>query len=159
MATLAAQRLGLTPTVTHLDSTSFHVDGRYHSAEEPETDVLHITRGSSRDHRPDLKQVMLDLSVDHPAGIPLLMQPLRGNTSDAIDFRHVVTEHMAPLHLTYGTAYLVADSALYNAENLQQLAHTPGKRITRVPATLSEAPAALAAAAPQTMAPLMEGYR
>jgi hypothetical protein len=28
------------------------------------------------------------------------------------------------LHLTYGTTYLVADSALYRADNLQKLAYT-----------------------------------
>jgi transposase len=159
VATSAAQRLGLTPTFAHLDSTSFHVDGRYNSAEEPDTHVIHITRGYSRDHRPDLNQVMLDLIVEHQAGIPLLMQPLSGNTSDAIDFRHVVTEHIAQLQATYGTAYLVADSALYNEENLQQLARTQSKRITRVPATLSEAQEALADADPETMEPLLAGYR
>jgi hypothetical protein len=58
---------------------------------------MHSTRGSSRDHRPDLHQVMRDLIVDHQAGIPLLRPPLSGHTSDAIDCRHVVTEHMAPL--------------------------------------------------------------
>jgi transposase len=120
---------------------------------------MHSTRGDRRDHRPDLHQVMRDLIVDHQAGIPLLRPPLSGHTSDAIDCRHVVTEHMAPLHLTYSPAYLVADSALYHAENLPPLAHMPGKWITRVPATLSEAHAALAAADPQTMAPLMEGDR
>jgi transposase len=159
IATTAAQRLSLTPTFVHLDSTSFHVDGHYNSAEEPDAHVIHITRGYSRDHRPDLNQVMLDLIVEHQAGIPLLMQPLSGNTSDAIDFRHVVTEHIAQLHTTYGTAYLVADSALYSEENLQRLAHTRSKWITRVPATLSEAQAALADADPETMEPLMEGYR
>jgi transposase len=102
---------------------------------------------------------MLALSVDHQAGIPLLRQPLSGKTSDAIDVRHVVTAHLAPLHLTYGTAYLVADSALDKAAHRQQLAPMPGTWITRVPATLSEAQAALAAADPPTMAPLMEGYR
>ena len=35
--------------------------------------------------------------------------------------------------------YLVADSALYSAENLQKLAETRLKWITRVPATLREA--------------------
>jgi transposase len=159
IATTAAQRLGVRPTFAHLDSTSFHVDGHYNSAEEPDAHVIHIIRGYSRDHRADLNQVMLDLIVEHQAGIPLLMQPLSGNTSDAIDFRHVVTEHIAQLHTTYGTAYLVADSALYNEDNLQQLAHTRSKWITRVPATLSEAQAALARADPETMAPLMEGYR
>lgn len=159
IATTAAPRLGLTPTFAHLDSTSFHVDGRYNSAEEPDVHVIHITQGYSRDHRPDLNQVMLDLIVEHQAGIPLLMHPLSGNTSDAIDFRHVVAEHIAQLHTTYGTTYLVADSALYNEENLQQLTHTRSKWITRVPATVSEAQAALADADPATMIPLMEGYR
>jgi transposase len=159
IATTAAQHLGVRPTFAHLDSTSFHVDGRYNSAEEPDAHVIHIIRGYSRDHRADLNQVMLDLIVEHQAGIPLLMQPLSGNTSDAIDFRHVVTEHIAQLHTTYGTTYLVADSALYNEDNLQQLAHTRSKWITRVPATLSEAQAALARADPETMEPLMEGYR
>jgi transposase len=158
IAATAAHRLRLTPTFAHLDSTSFHVDGRYNSAEEPDAHVIHITRGYSRDHRPDLNQVMLDLIVEHQAGIPLLMKPHSGNTSDAIDFGHVVTEHIAQLHTTYGTAYLVADSALYSEEKLQKLAHTRSKWITRVPGTLAEAQAALASADPKTMAPLMEGY-
>jgi transposase len=94
IATTAAQRPGLTPTVAHRDSPSFRVDGRYNSGEEPNEHVIHITQGSSRDHRPDLNQVMLDLSVEHQAGIPVLMKPLSGNTSDASDFGHVVTHHL-----------------------------------------------------------------
>jgi transposase len=78
MAATAAKRLGLTPRFAHLDSTSFHVDGRYNRDEEPEEQVIHITRGYSRDHRPDLNQVMLELIVEHQAGIPILMQPLSG---------------------------------------------------------------------------------
>ncbi len=53
----------------------------------------------------------------------------------------------------------MADSALSNADNLQKLAETHIKWMTRVPATLSEAQAALAQADPQTMAPLTAGYR
>ena len=41
----AAKRLGLAPTFTHLDSTSFHVDGRYNSEEPPAEPVVHITHG------------------------------------------------------------------------------------------------------------------
>jgi transposase len=159
VAVTAAQRLGLTPRFVHLDSTSFHVDGRYNSAEEPDAHVIHITRGYSRDPRPDLNQVMLDLLVEHQAGIPLLMKPLSGNTSDASDFGHVITEHIAQLHTPYGTTYLVADSALYSEENLQKLAQTGSAWITRVPATLTAAHTALAQATPETMMPLMEGYR
>src|ERR671922_2209712 len=85
LAATAAERLGLTPRFAHLDSTSFHVDGRYNSDEEPDEHVIHVTRGYSRDQRPDLNQVMLDLIVEHHAGIPVLMQPLSGNSSDAHD--------------------------------------------------------------------------
>jgi transposase len=53
MAATAAERLGLAPRLAHLDRTSLHVDGRYNSDEEPEDKVVPITRGYSRDHRPD----------------------------------------------------------------------------------------------------------
>ena len=112
IAATAATRLGLSPTFAHLDSTSFHVDGRYNSDEAPDEQVVHITRGYSRDHRPDLNQVMLELIVEHQAGIPLLMQPLSGNSSDAHTFGQVIKGHLAQLQTTYGLTYLVADSAL-----------------------------------------------
>ena len=159
IAATAAQRLGRAPTFAHLESTSFHVDGRYNSAAEPAAEVIPSTRGYSRDHRPDLHQVMLDLMVEHQAGIPLLMKPLSGHSSDVQDFGQVVAEHIKPLQTTYGTTDLVADSALYSAENLQKLAETGIKWITRVPATVPDAQEALARAHPDTMAPLGEDYR
>jgi transposase len=159
IAVTAATRLGLAPTFTHLDSTSFHVDGRYNSEETPDDHVVHITRSYSRDHRPDLNQVMLELIVEHQAGIPVLMQPLSGNSSDAKTFGQVVRDHLTQRHTTYGTTYLVADSALYTADNLSKLAETRLKWITRVPATLTEAQEVLAQAQPETMAVLSEGYR
>lgn len=112
IAVRAAKRLGLAPTCVHLDTTSFHVDGRSNSDEAPDEQVVHITRGSSREHRPDLHPVLLELIVEHQAGIPVLMQPLSGNSSDGQEFGHVVKAHMAPLHTTSGTTYMVADSAL-----------------------------------------------
>jgi transposase len=159
IAATAATRLGLTRTCSHLDTTSFHVDGRYNSTQPPDEQVVHITPGSSRDHRPDLNQGMVELVVEHQAGIPVLMQPLSGNSHDGKAFGQVVSDHIAQLHPTANPTYLVADSALYSAENLQKLAETSLKWITRVPATLHEAQAVLAQADPQTMAPLTEGYR
>jgi transposase len=159
MAATAAKRLGLTPAIAHLDSTSFDVDGRYNSDEEPEDKVVHITKGYRRDHRPDLNQVMLELIVEHQAGIPLLMQPLSGNSSDAQDFGEVIGTHVQQLQTTYGMHYLVADSALYSAANLQKLAETAMKWISRVPATFSEAQALLAQIDLQPLIPLTEGYR
>ena len=119
IAATAAERLGLASRFAHLDSTSFHVDGRSNSDEEPEDHVVHITRGYSRDHRPDLNQVMWELIVEHQAGIPVLMKPLSGNSRDGPEFGHIIREHVAQLQTTYGTTYLVADSALYSDANLQ----------------------------------------
>jgi transposase len=142
-----------------LDSTSCHVDGRDNREEEPEAEVIHITRGYSRDQRPDLNQVMLELIVEHQAGMPVLMPPRSGNRSDAKEFGQVIKESMAPLQTTSGPPYLVAESALYSEDNLQKLAATKVKWMTRVPATWSGAQPVLAQATPQTMTALPEGYR
>jgi transposase len=100
MAATAAERLGLAPRCAHLDRTSFHVDGRYNSDEAPEEQVVHITRGYSRDHRPDLNQVMLELIVEPQAGMPLRMKPLSGNSSDAQDVGEAVRTQVHPLPTT-----------------------------------------------------------
>jgi transposase len=102
---------------------------------------------------------MLALIVEHQAGIPLLMQPLSGNSNDGKVFGQVVSDHIVQLHTTYSPTYLVADSALYNADNLHKLAETNIKWITRVPATLTEAQEVLAQAQPETMASLPGGDR
>lgn len=159
MAVTTAQRLGLTPTFAQRDRRSFPVDGRYNSAEAPDAPGIPSTRGYSREPRPDRTQVRLDGLVEHPAGIPLLLTPRSGPTRDTSDGGPVVSQHRQPLQLPSGTTSLVADRALYSAENLQQLAHTQRQGITRVPAPLTAAPAALAAASPETRAPLREGSR
>ena len=159
IAATAATRLGLSPTYMHLDSTSFHVDGRYNSDEPPIEQVVHITKGYSRDHRPDLNQVMLQLIVEHQAGIPVLMKPLSGNSRDPQAFGQMIQVHIDQLQATYGATYLVADSALYSEANVKTLAQTAIKWITRVPATVGEAQVALAQADPPAMVPLQAGYR
>ncbi len=159
IATEACARLGLASPYVHLDTTSFHVDGRYNSAETPEETVIHITQGYSRDHRPDLNQVMLALIVEHQAGIPRWMKPLSGNSSDPVEFGRVVDEHIAQLCRADLPRYLVADSALYSAENLHKLDQGTLKWITRVPATLKEVQAHLAHPELEAMTSLPEGYR
>ena len=155
----AAKRLELTSRFAHLDSSSFHVDGAYNSDAPPgEEGVIHITKGYSRDHRPDLNQVVLDLMVEHQAGIPMLMKPLSGNESDAVNFRAVVTEHVKQLQEAHAIPYLVADSSLYNQESLKALGQSGIKWISRVPHTLTEANAALPGVKVEELTPLAEGY-
>src|SRR5438105_291624 len=102
---------------------------------------------------------MVALGVEHHAGIPVLMQPLRGNRSDGTACGQVIRDHMAQRHTPDSPTSLVADSALSNAEKLHKLAQTSIKWSTRVPATLTEAQEVLAQAQPATMAALPEGYR
>ena len=135
------------------------MDGRYNSTEAPAEQVVHITQGYSRDHRPDLNQVMLELIVEQHAGIPLLMKPLSGNTNDQVEFGRIITEYVQQLRTAHPLTYLVADSALYTAENLGHLAQSGMKWITRVPAILAEVHAVLARVTPETMRPLADGYR
>jgi transposase len=64
--------MSLAPTFAHLDCTSCHVDGRYNRDAAPSEQAIPITRGDSRDHRPDLHQVMLDRMVEQQAGISVM---------------------------------------------------------------------------------------
>jgi len=96
IAATAAKRLGLSPTYTHLDRSSFHVDGHSNSDEPPSEQVVPSTKGDSREHRPDLNQVMLELIVAHQAGIPVLMQPLSGNSRDPQACGQVIHAHVDP---------------------------------------------------------------
>jgi transposase len=83
MAVSAPKRRGLHPTALPLDTTSVHADGRDTSDEEPEAQVVRLTQGDSRAQRPDRNPVVLEVMVEHQAGIAVLMQPLSGNSRDA----------------------------------------------------------------------------
>ena len=61
---LVIKKLKIEALFAHLDSTSFHLHGEYNNIETSENDQerpILITKGYSRDHRPDLKQCVLDL--------------------------------------------------------------------------------------------------
>lgn len=131
------KQLGLDCAGGHLDSTSLHVDGRYNSGDEAAEGVVHVRPGYSRDHRPDLNQVVLHLVVENQAGIPLLMAAASGNTNDQAGFRNLVTGHVEQLKTDVGLRYRVADSALYSEKTLRELGETVW--ISRVPETFGAA--------------------
>lgn len=119
----------------HLDSSSFHLHGRYET-EESETEAIQITYGYSRDHRPDLKQAIAQLITSQSSSLPVWLEVLSGNTSDKDSFPKSVTAYCKHL----GEAekpYFVMDSAGYSADNLDDMKDFLW--ITRVPETLSEA--------------------
>ena len=148
-AAQAVNRLGLLCRFGHLDSTGFHTDGQYNSGGEAQDGVIHITQGYSRDQRPDLNQVVLQLICERQAGIPLLMEPLSGNNSDKESFRDTVKTHIGQLRRDFGLEYVIADSALYVAETLREMSRF--QWISRVPETLALARDIIHAVAPELM--------
>jgi len=135
VSALAVNRLGLSNCFAHLDSTSFHADGVYNSGVQAEEGVIHITKGYSRDHRPDLNQVVLQLICERQAGIPIMMEALSGNNSDKTSFRDMINVHIEQMRNDFQAEYLIADSALYVAETLKDIQDILW--ISRVPETLS----------------------
>ena len=113
----------------HLDTTSFTLSGDYPG--KIDDDTVEITLGYSKDHRPDLKQVMLEMMVSQDGGIPLLGKCLNGNASDNIVFKERSEKLIAEFKASETPRYLVFDCKGYtedNAVNLKELLF-----ITRIP--------------------------
>lgn len=152
------EALGYQPDHGHLDSTSLSVSGQYNS-EEAESASLHITQGYSKDNRPDLPQVTLQMITENLAGIPIHMEVLDGNSSDSESFRQVIREFGNQLHSEDGMRTIIADSRLYSEETLKVLQSTRLNWISRVPGTLGAAKGLLYEIEPDDLVELeQEGY-
>lgn len=136
VALSAARQFGVKLDSLHLDSSSFHVDGEYLQTQEPivEPGAIHITHGYSRDHRPDLKQFIVDLMCSGDGDIPLYLRVGDGNETDSAMFGQLVKEFKQQWDID---ALFVADAALYTAGNLAQMSQL--RWVSRVPATLTAA--------------------
>lgn len=156
IATLVVTYLKLPCKSLNLDTTSFHLDGQYE--QDIDAKSIHITRGYSRDHRPDLNQVVLSLITENQAGIPLYMQAVSGNVNDTETFKKTVKSHLKSLKAAYHNTYFIADSALYTEETIQALAEQQQLFITRVPQKLKEAKVILAKARDTNWTELQNGY-
>lgn len=132
------EHLGLKCHSVHLDSTSFHVDGDYNNTGD-DFQGVHLTQGYSRDHRPELNQVILNLITENQAGLPVYMQACSGNTNDNESFKKLVKSHISSLKAAQKSRYLVADSSLYVRDTIQSLAAQEQLFITRVPQKIKEA--------------------
>jgi transposase len=102
----------------HLDTTSILVHGAYEVNDDPKT--IEVVHGFSKDHRPDLKQIVLSLVVNGSSSIPLWMDPLDGNSSDKVSFHDTIkkVEDFRAQIDTNGKFKWIADAALYTKERL-----------------------------------------
>ncbi len=118
----------------HLDTSAFSLNGEY----LPDTDeqAIHITYGHSKDHRPDLKQVMVEMMVSQDGGIPLLFKSLDGNSSDNTVFRERAEALLEEFKASETPRYLIADCKLYAEKNSSNLKELPF--ITRIPQNIKK---------------------
>ena len=139
----AVKRFGVTCERAHLDATSMTVSGAYLNSAEgvpiAGTVPIEICHGYSRDHRPDLKQFVMNLVCWGEGDIPAFLELSDGNQSDKARFAGVIEQFQQQWDFE---GVYVADGALYSADNIQQL--NPLSWISRVPLTLKAASSLIA---------------
>lgn len=156
---IAARKFGVECKSAHFDSTSLAVEGEYLSESQVSQGVapvpVTIPYGYSRDHRPDLKQFVINLVCWSDGDIPAFIELADGNQSDKTRFAALMQEFKSQWNFE---GLYVADSALYSQENLQQLS---GLRwLTRVPLPLNTASELVNAVSESAFSSSeLEGYR
>ena len=150
----ALSTFGIEHQFYHLDSSSFHLHGQY-TIDDPKPEAIEITYGYSKDHRPDLKQVVLNLITGHRSQLPVWMEVLSGNQSDKESFPQSIRSFCQQMQESQN-CFFVVDSALYSAGNLSDLQGT--RWLTRVPETLTMAKELIAEIETEAMTVLQNGY-
>ena len=154
VADRALRVYGVEHRFVHLDSSSLHVHGEYEGFEEGQQ-MITITEGFSKDHRPDLKQAVVTLITSQASLIPMWLEALSGNSNDRVSFPKTVQAYCQHL----GAAeqpYYVMDSAGYSEDNLKAMEKVYW--LTRVPETLKQARQLVVETQPAEMTELEEGY-
>ena len=154
IALKAAQKFGVSLSTSHLDSSSMHVHGQYNTSlpevifesqkvgdnqELEEIAVkspkeITITYGYSRDHRPDLKQFIIEMICTGDGDIPIFLKLASGNQADSSCFGQIAVEYQKQLEVN---SLIVADSALYTESNLKMMSELDW--LCRVPLSIKAA--------------------
>jgi len=154
IAVKAAQKFGVSLSTSHLDSSSIHVHGQYNTSlpevifenqkignnqELEEIAVkspkeITITYGYSRDHRPDLKQFIIEMICSGDGDIPIFLKLASGNQGDSSCFGQIAVEYQKQLEVN---SLMVADSALYTESNLKMMSDL--QWLCRVPLSIKAA--------------------
>ena len=134
VSTHALRKFGIKVRQARLDSTSFSLQGEYPNQDE-DSEAATITFGYSKDHRPDLKQIMLNLICANSSSIPTWLQALSGNTSDSTQFPEAIRAYCDQLDDDTPTPILMIDSAVYSKGNLDEISDC-GKWISKAPNTI-----------------------
>jgi transposase len=129
------QRFGVQFAQLHNDSTTIRFCGQYRAA-GPDRRLRGrrspwITYGYSKDHRPDLKQLLFVLTTSADGGVPVQFRCADGNTSDATT--HVETWETLRAVAGRSDFLYVADSKLCTREAMDHLDRQGGRFVTVLP--------------------------
>ena len=113
----------------HADTTSLSMTGEY-----LDQTAFRIDRGFSKDHRPDLKQIVFGLCTVHGLGLCANVNP--GNLDDHTWNFENIQQLLSQLdEETRKRSVYVADAALVTKDNLELLAEEDIHFISRLPGT------------------------
>jgi len=140
VAAHAVRTFRVTLDELHNDSTTVSFFGAYVDAAAEKRylgrPTLAITWGHSKDHRPDLKQLLFILTVTEDGGVPIHFRAESGNRTD--DRTHRETWELL-CRLTGRRDFLyVADCKLATTGNMAYLDHRGGRFVTVLPRSRAE---------------------
>lgn len=125
---LAACRVSLEQIYYDLSSLMFYTkEDTPEKDKEGKPNAVRVLRGHTRDHRPELRQVVVGMSAAADGLVPLLHASHDGNQGDTA----TVVDHVAEVRkqfkklLGMGELFVVGDSKLLSVDNIQALLKEP----------------------------------
>ena len=128
------QKFALSFEQLHNDSTSIRFCGQYRAASRRSIrgrTAPAITYGFSKDHRPDLKQLLFILTMDADGGVPVQFRCSDGNTNDSQT--HIETWNTLRAVAGRADFLYVADSKLCSRDNMEHIHRAGGRFVTVMP--------------------------
>jgi len=135
----AIEAFGVSLDELHNDSTSLCLYGAYRDATgQPRGGVTppRPARGHSKDHRPDLKQLVWILTVSADGAVPITHQMLDGNTEDSTT--HIATWDTCRAIAGRANFLYIGDRKLATRDNMDHIASRGGRFLTVLPRTRRE---------------------
>jgi len=130
------RKVGLYTERVHNDSTTVKTYGKIPGTTRT---GLKMARGVSKDHRPDLKQLVFSLTVTSDGAVPVHYKAYPGNRTD--DTTHIETWNCLKDIIGRADFIYVADCKVCTQKNLSTIVSSGGRVITTMPDTLKEAKA------------------
>src|SRR3990170_1236662 len=115
----------------HFDTTSLSLYGEYETGEENPLVAL----GFSKQHRPDLKQVLFGMTVTQDGNVPITGRITAGNTSDSTENRFNITS-LRNIIPDLSKSILAADSKFFSCPTLDMAYQNKLSFVTLVPKTV-----------------------